>query len=74
MATGKESEGLTVATTGPGVALVVVAEVLNVKVSVIQTKGCDPATDESSMLSSSTVSSLKSRKYLSYKFVMNIKP
>ena len=71
MATGKETEGLTVATTGPGVALVVV---LNVKVSVIQTKDCDPATDESSMLSSSAASSLKSRKYLSDKFVMNIKP
>ena len=74
MAIGKETEGLTVATTGPGVALVVVAEVLNVKVSVIQTKDCDPATDEPSMLSSSSSSSLKSRKYLSYKFVMNIEP
>ena len=69
MATGQETEGLTVATTGPGVAVVVVAEVVNVKVSVIQTKDCDPATDESPMLSSS---SLKIIKYLSYKFVMNI--
>ena len=43
MATRKETEGLTEATSGPGVALVVVAEVLNVKVSVIQTKDCDPA-------------------------------
>ena len=69
MAAGKETKGLTVATTSPGVAVVVVAEVVNVKVSVIQTKDCDPATDESPMLSSS---SLKIIKYLSHKFVMNI--
>jgi len=55
--------------TGLGVAAVVVAEVVNVEVSVIQTKDCDPATGESPMLSSS---SLKIRKYLSYKFDMNI--
>ena len=72
VATGKENKGLTVATTSPGVAVVVVAEVVNVKVSVIQTKDCDPATDESSMLSSSASSSLKIRKCLSYKFVMTI--
>ena len=71
MATGKETEGLTVATTGPGVAVLIVAEVVNVKVSVIQTKDCDPATDESLILSSS---SLKIRKYLSYKFDMNTEP
>ena len=65
MATGKETKGLTVATTSPGVAVVVVAEVVNVKVSVIQTKDCDPATDESAMLSSSASSSLKIRKCLS---------
>ena len=70
MATGKETEGLTVATTGPEVAVVVVAEVVNVKVSVILTKDCDPSTAVSSMLSSS----LKIRKYLSYKFDMNIDP
>ena len=39
------------------------AEVVNVKVLVVLTKDCDPATGESSLLSSS---SLKLGKYLSY--------
>ena len=71
MATGKETEGLTVATTDPGVAVVVVAKVVSAEVLVIPTKDCDPATGESPLLSSS---SLKIRKYFSYKFDMNIDP
>ena len=55
MATGTETEGLTVATTSPGVAVVVVAEVVSVRVLVIPSKDCDPATGESPLLSSSSL-------------------
>ena len=55
MATGTEAEGLTVTTTGPGVAVVVVTEVLNAKVLIILIKDCDPATGECSQLSSSSL-------------------
>ena len=56
MAAGTETEGLRVATTGPGVAVVVVvAEVVNAKVLIILTKDCEPATGECSLLSSSSL-------------------
>jgi len=55
MATVPEAEGLAVATTGPGVTVVVMAEVVSVNVLVLLTKDCDPTTGESSLLSSSSL-------------------
>jgi len=62
VATGTDTEGLTVVTISSEAAVVVVAEVVTDTLLVILTKDCDPAT-VSPMISSS---SLKRRKYLSY--------